>query len=249
MDATIYSSAGKLHRHPFKVRALHRSLGGLTMRSRCCYARVLTFVAVLLLSTQASAVPVQWTVASGGNGHFYDLILVSGTWATARNAAALAGGHLVTITSLAENQFLVNTFNAATNAFVWIGASDAESEGATEGNWEWVVGPEAGLQFWQGGPPAAGGTAFGGNFENWGPVEPNNAGNIPGEDVAALNLGGLSAGGTANGEWGDTAATTTFAGYIIEVSTPAAVPEPSAVTMLLLGIPVVALRLWRRAAA
>ena len=47
----------------------------------------------------------------------------------------------------------MTSFDALFNSFVWIGASDAAAEGATEANWEWVVGPEAGLQFWQFLPP------------------------------------------------------------------------------------------------
>jgi hypothetical protein len=78
-------------------------------------------------------------------------------------------------------------------------------------------------------------------------VEPNDASD---EDAAGLNLGGLSAGGTLKGQWGDTdIVTTLLPAYIIEFSTVAPVPEPSAVVMLLLGIPMVALRIWRRAAA
>ena len=216
------------------------------MRSSRSYSLVLTFVVVLLLSTQASAVPVQWTVADGGNGHFYDLIQVRLDWTNAKAAAALAGGHLVTILSAAENQFLVTTFDAQLSTFAWIGASDAVTEGATEGNWEWVVGPDAGLQFWQNGPPP-GGSVTPGNFANWGPVEPNNFND---EDAAALNLGATSTGGTLNSQWGDTNITgTTFPAYIIEFSTVSSVPEPSAVSLLLLGIPVVALGLWRRVAA
>lgn len=30
--------------------------------------------------TGANAVPVEWTIASGGNGHFYDFIEFEGAW-------------------------------------------------------------------------------------------------------------------------------------------------------------------------
>ncbi len=182
---------------------------------------VLTVAAAL--AAPALAVPVQWTVASGGNGHFYELVLTTGTWPTARTAASAANhlgqqGYLVTITSAAENQFLLTSFDALTNSFVWIGATDQ----ATEGVWLWIDGPEAGVQFSQVGVATA---PF--NFENWGPVEPNNAGN---EDVAALNLGGLSAGGTLNGQWGDTGIQNSFAGYIVEYGV--SVPEPFVASLL-----------------
>ena len=40
---------------------------------------------------------------------------------------------------------------------VWIGGNDT----AEEGKWEWVTGPEAGTQFWQGG---VAGFPVGGHF-------------------------------------------------------------------------------------
>lgn len=187
---------------------------------------VLTVAAAL--AAPAVAVPVQWTVASGGNGHFYELVLTTGTWPTARTAASAANhlgqqGYLVTITSAAENQFLMTSFDALANSFVWIGATDQ----ATEGVWLWIDGPEAGVQFSQVGVATA---PF--NFENWGPVEPNNAGD---EDVAGINLGGTSGGGTLNGQWGDTSIQTSLTGYIIEYGV--SVPEPSpAILLACLGL-------------
>ena len=50
-------------------------------------------------------------------------------------------GHLATITLAAENSFILAQFALASSE-AWIGASDA----AVEGQWRWVVGPEAGTQ-------------------------------------------------------------------------------------------------------
>ena len=74
-------------------------------------------------------------------------------------------GHLATITSQAEQDFVLKyfkelgnrTFSAYDRNF-WIAGSDA----AVEGEWRWVAGPEAGQQFWQG---KADGQALG--YQNW----------------------------------------------------------------------------------
>jgi hypothetical protein len=206
---------------------------------RVVRAGILALAAVLMLSTSALAVQVPF------NGHTYELILTDNiNWTTAKNAAAAAGGYLVTITLAQENQFLVTTFDAQFDNFVWIGASDSASQGASETNWEWVVGPDTGLQFWQADPPepATGreGVPIAGRFANWGSAEPDNFND---EDAAALNLGATSLGGTANGQWGDTDLTTPLDGYIIERDlTPTGVPEPSTAIMLLLGASLAAVR-------
>lgn len=83
---------------------------------------------------------------------FYQYIGVGGTWSnadTAASAATLVGlsgvnGHLVTITSQTENAYILSLTGANR---IWLSASDA----ATEGEWIWTSGPEAGQKFWTGG--------------------------------------------------------------------------------------------------
>ena len=56
--------------------------------------------------SQSSA--VQWTVASGGNGHWYQFrrLPLNHCWTQARNMCEADGGHLATITSAPENNLL-----------------------------------------------------------------------------------------------------------------------------------------------
>ena len=121
-------------------------------------------------------------------GHYYEYVPSEGiTWTAARDAAALRTfyglqGYLATISIQDESDLLGSQAPGAG----WIGASDA----ATEGDWYWVTGPEAGTLFWRG---TAGGTAFA--YEFWNSGEPNQSGN---EDYAHITAPGVGLPGSWN---------------------------------------------------
>ncbi len=133
--------------------------------------------------------PIQSVLALNPNlrynattGNFYQFIAGTTNLATARanSAAAMVngiGGHLVTITSAAENNFVRNLI---TTGSAWLDASDA----AVEGEWRWMSGPEAGQLFWLG---TGSGSAQNGFYTNWNGGEPNNSSN---EDGVQLFSGG-----------------------------------------------------------
>lgn len=97
--------------------------------------------AAILAATAPSALPVQWAVEDGGNGHWYEFVL---DWSLDHEAAQSAAaetvfngvsGHLVTITSPEELAFV----SGLTNRSFQIGGGRNE-----EGEWVWLDGPEAG---------------------------------------------------------------------------------------------------------
>ena len=70
---------------------------------------LLLLIAVFVLTTGlAFADLVEWKIADGGNGHYYEAIdaFTRIGWAEANTAADALGGHLATITSQAENTFV-----------------------------------------------------------------------------------------------------------------------------------------------
>lgn len=141
----------------------------------------------------------------GPNGHYYRYVSTQLTWQAAATAAAeLAAdghaGHLATITSPAEQAFVVSLVG---NAWAWLGAHDQ----VTEGDWRWTVGPEAGTPFWSGGRPAEGGAPIGGAYTTWEPsIQPDNQGN---EDCMHIR-------GNSSGNWNDWFCTSTI-GYVVEL--------------------------------
>lgn len=141
---------------------------------------------------------------SAETNSFYQYVTTTANWNAAdaaANAATLTGltgnGYLAVITSQAENDYI---FSIAGGNRLWIGGSDASSEGT----WSWTntsSADEAGLQFHSGG---AAGSATNGLYTNWVAGDPSN-GN------AAWDYTEYRADGT----WWSNAETSNF-GYIIE---------------------------------
>ena len=124
--------------------------------------------------------PVQWRVADGGNGHWYEAVVGSScvSWSQSRDSAAQSGGYLVTVTSTSESAFVRSHFAG----FCFIGlfqdrTSPLYSE--PDGGWRWVSGEPFGFANWNTQP---------------GEASPNNANGD--EDFAHLNL-------DAEGTWND----------------------------------------------
>jgi expansin (peptidoglycan-binding protein) len=176
--------------------------------------KLTTLAAAMMLgiaATSVQAAPIQWTTASGGNGHWYEFISTGATWQSAfaaANASTYMGmqGYLATITSEAENTFA----SALAPAEAWLGGSDE----AVEGTWRWMNGPEDGQEF---------------TYTNWANGEPNNVGG--GEDYLHTNHANIP-----GHKWNDyggpgTGASITY-GYIVEYSAP----EPGTLALLGLGL-------------
>lgn len=171
--------------------------------------RFLIAVALLALSPLAHATPMTW------NGNTYDIFHFEGslTWDEARMMAESMGGHLVTITSEAENDFvssLVSDYGVGNRERYWLGGyQHAAGTGATyesdpSAGWAWVTGEE-----WA--------------YTNWAANEPNNG-----------------VGGTQHwlhywpsaGLWDDMENRAVMDGFVIEYE----VPEPGSLALLGLGL-------------
>jgi hypothetical protein len=88
------------------------------------------------------------------NGHSYQRFDTAIDWNSAKTACAALGGHLATITSQAENDWIYgNLLNGAgIPSSFWLGGTDSDQEGV----WKWITG-----ESWE--------------YKNWCPNEPNNA--------------------------------------------------------------------------
>jgi hypothetical protein len=108
-------------------------------------------------------------VYSATTGNFYEFVSSATTWSSASSGAASStingiAGHLVTITSSNEENFINSSVDGGNDH--WIGASD----NAVEDEWYWVEGPENGTQFWLGDDT---GGPVGGEYNGWDAGDPS----------------------------------------------------------------------------
>ena len=119
---------------------------------------VLVVVSAFVVGASAQAAPTQWEVGDGGNGHYYEPVATSSaiSWTGANTLASgmtylgLAG-HLATIASAAENDFVYGLIDSSTywhkpawdDLFgPWLGGYQPSPGGSDEpdGGWSWVTG-------------------------------------------------------------------------------------------------------------
>ena len=125
-----------------------------------------------------SPIVVQWRAADGGNDHWYQFIRQQSNtcWTEAKNHSELLGGHLATVTSAPENEFLRN-FVAKHNpggleGGPYIGGTCA---GVEWGEWYWVTGEPFTFQGWNSGEPSSGGADRFLHFWRWSDLDWNDA--------------------------------------------------------------------------
>lgn len=156
---------------------------------------------------------------SFSNGHFYQYVSTTTTWASAKTAAegmTYLGlqGYLATITSSTENSFIKDKLAAD----AWIGGSDDylyinaatgtttyANQSASESHWYWVTGPEKGTNYSNNNNSPI---TVSGQYANWSGGEPNNVG-ASGEHYAEIYSSG------STGSWNDLPASYTLP-YVVE---------------------------------
>jgi hypothetical protein len=141
------------------------------MKRSLVVAFVLTFISS---TSQLGAAPVQWSVADGGNGDWYELVMPTSyvdsyTWTAARQAAdsmTFDGlqGYLATVTSAGESQFLSDNFSSQLSD----NGPSNPGVGPTNSKYAWLglfaPTPTSSFQ-WVTGEPV--------NYTDWAPSEPN----------------------------------------------------------------------------
>ena len=118
------------------------------MKVRKMYAVGILMLVIAVLAIQSTSVSAQ-PVFFESTGNYYEYVSGQMTWDAAvveaeTHSHLSVTGHLVTITSAEENEFLNVTFaSGEAEFFAWIGGYEPNDDGV----WLWGVGPEVGVQF------------------------------------------------------------------------------------------------------
>jgi PEP-CTERM motif./Lectin C-type domain. len=113
-------------------------------------------------------------IFNSANGHYYEAVSGNISWPDARDAAVASTylgyqGHLVTISSSAENAFVYSLYasvfpeynNAAQSSWVWLGGYQPTNSVEPAGGWTWVTDEPFDFARWDSGQPSdSGGSPY-----------------------------------------------------------------------------------------
>ena len=179
-------------------------------------------IAVFWMSCVLEAAPVEWPVGDGGNGHYYEVVVVDPaiTWGDAKTEAENTSylgvaGHLATITSAEENDS-VTELMAGVVVEAWVGGEQLPDSEEPDEGWTWITG-----ELW--------------DYDNWRSGEPND--NNDNESVLEVYSSDHP---PYPSVWNDMSPEDLMNAYVVEYT-----PEPATMSLLALGS-LVALRRRRR---
>lgn len=115
-------------------------------------SRILTFafsVTILAQALPITAYAANQKTSTAFNGHSYQVFELPMTWSEAKAYCENEGGHLATVTSSDEQDFITGFIKSASKQNLWIGLSDE----AEEGKWKWVTGEKFDFSNWSKGEP------------------------------------------------------------------------------------------------
>jgi hypothetical protein len=122
------------------------------------HMKIQTTAAAALLGAAAGAFQaqagdaVQWRVEDGGNGHWYaartDQQILN--WTQAKLDAEMAGGHLATVTSVEESEFIWSRLASDLSTWRHVGNWSGAALGGYRDSfgWKWVTGEAWGYSNW-----------------------------------------------------------------------------------------------------
>jgi hypothetical protein len=130
------------------IPTTRREENHMTVNFKSALAALAGLAIIGIGSIPADAQPVLWSSASGGNGHYYDIVPVSVArdWFSSNTAAQStvfmgAPGYLATVTSAAEEHFLTSTFGSViTGRGFWLGGFQPPGSPEPDGGFQWVTG-------------------------------------------------------------------------------------------------------------
>lgn len=111
-------------------------------------ATVATMFSCLAFTASAASASIPSSARYYG-GHMYCVYKADVTWKRAKSLCESKGGHLATITSKGENDFVMNLVSEKSIGYVWLGATDERREGT----WRWVTGEKFKYTNWGSGQP------------------------------------------------------------------------------------------------
>jgi len=138
--------------------------------------------------TNEAVFPASPRSSGSFGGHVYEYYETAYLWNDVQRFASsrtngTRKGYLMTLTSPEEEQFVSSLIpNKSLGVGVWLGAQDTK----TEGNWNWIGGPEQDVTFWRGRTGT--GKAVEDRYSNWDKNEPNNGDGTSQEDCAYVSL-------------------------------------------------------------